>query len=49
MSPSQTPRILAFAGSAGRKSFNRRLIAIAAAGAEAAGVECSLVDLAVRA
>ncbi len=45
MSPSQTPRILAFAGSARRESFNRKLIAIAAEGAEAAGAECTLVDL----
>jgi NAD(P)H-dependent FMN reductase len=42
-----TPRILAFAGSARRESFNKQLIKIAAAGAEAAGASVTLVDLAV--
>jgi NAD(P)H-dependent FMN reductase len=37
---------LAFAGSARRESFNRRLIQIAAAGARAAGGEVTVVDLA---
>ena len=40
------PRILAFAGSARRESFNKRLIKIAAAGAEAAGAKVTLIDLA---
>lgn len=41
-----TPRILAFAGSARRESFNKKLIQIAAAGAEAAGASVTLIDLA---
>lgn len=41
----QTPKILAFAGSARGASFNKRLIAIAVAGAKAAGAEATLVDL----
>jgi chromate reductase len=41
-----TPRILAFAGSARRESFNKKLIKIAAAGAEAAGASVTLIDLA---
>jgi chromate reductase, NAD(P)H dehydrogenase (quinone) len=40
------PRILAFAGSARRDSYNKRLIKIAAQGAEAAGAEVTLIDLA---
>src|SRR4029078_647363 len=40
------PRILAFAGSSRRESFNKKLIKIAAAGAEAAGAMVTLVDLA---
>jgi chromate reductase len=40
------PRILAFAGSARRESFNKTMIKIAAAGAEAAGAKVTLVDLA---
>jgi NAD(P)H-dependent FMN reductase len=44
VSPGQTSRILAFAGSARRESYNRKLIAIASAGVEAAGVQCTLVD-----
>jgi hypothetical protein len=39
------PRILAFAGSARSGSFNKRLVAIAAAGARAAGAEVTLLDL----
>ena len=40
-----TPRILAFAGSARRDSYNKKLVRIAAAGARAAGVEVTTVDL----
>ncbi len=40
------PRILAFAGSARRESFNKHLIKIAVAGAEAAGAKVTLIDLA---
>ena len=40
------PRILAFAGSARRESFNKKLIKIAVAGAEAAGAKVTLIDLA---
>lgn len=39
------PRILAFAGSTRRESFNRKLIKIAVAGAEAAGAKVTLIDL----
>lgn len=39
------PRILAFAGSTRRGSFNRRLIAVAAKAAEEAGGEVTLVEL----
>lgn len=39
------PRILAFAGSARQDSFNKRLIRIAAAAAEKAGVEVTLIDM----
>jgi chromate reductase, NAD(P)H dehydrogenase (quinone) len=39
------PRILAFAGSARRDSFNKRLVHIAAAGARAAGAEVTVIDL----
>jgi NAD(P)H-dependent FMN reductase len=42
---SKPPRILAFAGSARQDSFNKRLVAIAGEGAEAAGVACTLIDL----
>lgn len=38
-------KILAFAGSARADSFNRKLIAIAAQGAETAGAEVTVVDL----
>jgi NAD(P)H-dependent FMN reductase len=41
-----SPRILAFAGSARSGSFNRRLLRVAMRGAEAAGVPCTLVELA---
>ncbi len=41
-----TPRILAFAGSARRESFNKQLIQIAVAGAKAAGAAVTLIDLA---
>jgi len=40
------PRILAFAGSARRESFNKHLVKIAAAAAEAAGAKVTLIDLA---
>jgi chromate reductase, NAD(P)H dehydrogenase (quinone) len=40
------PRILAFAGSARRDSYNKRLIRIAAEAAKAAGAEVTLIDLA---
>ena len=39
------PRILAFAGSARRDSFNKKLLRIAIQGAEQSGAEVSLVDL----
>ncbi len=41
-----TPRILAFAGSVRRDSFNRRLAVLAARHAEAAGAEVEFIDLA---
>ena len=40
-----TPRILAFAGSTRRESFNKKLVAIAAKGARDAGAEVTLIDL----
>jgi chromate reductase, NAD(P)H dehydrogenase (quinone) len=40
-----TPRILAFAGSTRRDSFNKRLVPIAAKGARDAGAEVTLIDL----
>ena len=40
-----TPRILAFAGSARRDSFNRKLADVAARGASEAGAEVTLVNL----
>ncbi len=40
-----TPKILAFAGSARTDSFNKKLIAIAAEAARAAGAEVTLIDL----
>lgn len=39
------PRVLAFAGSARRDSFNKRLIRIAVQGAESAGAKVTLIDL----
>ena len=39
------PRILAFAGSARRESFNKKLIRVAAQAAELAGAEVTLIDL----
>ena len=39
------PRILAFAGSARKDSFNVKLVNIAAAGARAAGAEVTVLDL----
>lgn len=39
-------RILAFAGSARRDSFNKKLLAVVAEGARAAGAEVEIVDLA---
>ena len=40
------PRILAFAGSLRKDSYNKKLVAVAAAGARNAGAEVSLIDLA---
>lgn len=40
-----TPRILAFAGSTRTGSFNKKLVKIAAAGAQAAGAEVTYIDL----
>jgi NAD(P)H-dependent FMN reductase len=40
------PRILVFAGSTRRESFNRRLAVVAAASVEAAGGEATLLELA---
>ncbi|HEY9695743.1 MAG TPA: NAD(P)H-dependent oxidoreductase [Trichocoleus sp.] len=42
---SHTPKILAFAGSARKESFNKRLVQIAATGARAAGAEVTYLDL----
>jgi chromate reductase, NAD(P)H dehydrogenase (quinone) len=39
------PRILAFASSTRRESFNKRVVAIAAQGAREAGAEVTLIDL----
>src|SRR5215510_12287566 len=39
------PRILAFAGSLRRDSFNKKLVPIAARGAREAGAEVTLIDL----
>lgn len=39
------PKILAFAGSTRRESFNKRLVRIAAAGAERAGADVTVIDL----
>lgn len=43
---SDTPKILAFAGSARKDSWNKKLVRIAAASAYAAGAEVTLIDLA---
>lgn len=40
-----TPRILAFAGSTRRESFNKKLLQVAVAGARAAGAEVTVLDL----
>ncbi len=42
---SSQPRILAFAGSTRKDSFNKRLVKIAAAGARSAGAEVTVLDL----
>lgn len=42
---SYRPRLVAFAGSARTDSFNKKLVKIAIAGAEAAGAEVTYVDL----
>ncbi|MBX3364509.1 MAG: NAD(P)H-dependent oxidoreductase [Phycisphaeraceae bacterium] len=39
------PRLLAFAGSARKESFNRRLVAVAAAQAQSAGAVVTLINL----
>lgn len=39
------PRILAFAGSTRQDSYNKKLVRIAAEGAQAAGAEVTLIDL----
>jgi hypothetical protein len=39
------PRILAFAGSTRRESFNKKLVRIAVEAARAAGVDVTLIDL----
>ncbi len=41
-----TPKLLAFAGSLRRDSFNKKLVKIAADGARAAGAEVTVLDLA---
>ena len=41
----KSPRVLAFAGSARSASFNQQLVRIGAAGVEAGGAECTLIDL----
>ena len=42
---SYTPKILAFAGSTRKESFNKKLIKVAAEAARAAGAQVTLVDL----
>ena len=39
------PKILAFAGSTRQDSYNKKLVKIAAEGAEAAGAEVTYIDL----
>jgi len=41
----QTPKILAFAGSTRADSYNKKLVRVAMAGAEAAGAEVTFLDL----
>lgn len=41
-----TPRILAFAGSLRRDSFNKKMVAVAAKGARDAGADVTILDLA---
>ena len=43
---SNNPKILAFAGSLRKKSFNQRLVRIAAEGANKAGADVTVIDLA---
>ncbi len=45
MAVSYSPRILAFAGSTRKESFNKKLLQIAAVGAKAAGAEVTVIDL----
>lgn len=40
-----SPKILAFAGSAKETSYNKKLVQIAAAGAKTAGAEVTYIDL----
>ena len=42
---SEKPRILAFAGSARKDSYNKRLVRIAAGAAESAGADVTVIDL----
>ena len=42
---SDTLRILAFAGSTRRESFNKKLVQLAATGAREAGAEATCIDL----
>lgn len=42
---SQTPRVLAFAGSTRKDSFNKKLVQIAATGASEAGAKVTVIDL----
>lgn len=42
---SQTPRVLAFAGSTRKDSFNKKLVEIAATGAREAGATVTVIDL----
>jgi len=39
------PKILAFAGSTRKESFNKKLVAVAVSGARAAGAQTTLIDL----